>query len=100
MLLQTDYKKKLEEIKTLLSPPIQKTKDKDGNVIYIESSIFYACLAILEDVQRGFVDQVTRKTLNDVIERLSLVEKILDVDKDPIIMDENGHLIIKSELER
>ena len=100
MLLQTDYKKKLEEIKTLLSPPIQKTKDEDGNVIYIESSIFYVCLAILEDVQRGFVDQVTRKTLNDVIERLSLVEKILEVDKDPIIRDENGHLIIKSEMER
>jgi len=86
----TPSDERLEEIKTILFPPLilEEKMDKDGSVTkyHIDYSVDSNLDAALMDLQDGHNDPVSHKTINSVINRLMKARRLLEayaqLDKD------------------
>jgi len=95
--IETPAELKLEQIKTLLFPPLELNKElsNDGSVMkfHVDYSVDSNLDAALMDLQDGQNDEVTQGTINEVTKRLIQVRKLLEayaqIDKDAkyIIVD-------------
>ena len=95
--IETPAELKLEQIKTLLFPPLELNEElsNDGSVMkfHVDYSVDSNLDAALMDLQDGQNDEVTQGTINEVTKRLIQVRKLLEVyaqiDKDAkyIIVD-------------
>ena len=98
--INTPAEEKIEQIKSLLYPPLKLEEefDKDGTSMkyHIDFSADSNLDAVLMDLQEGYNDKVAHDTINDVINRLSQVRKLLeayaqlDPDARYIIVDNFG----------
>jgi hypothetical protein len=77
-------KKKLDEIKNILFPPLTLNTDmtNDGRLIkyHIDHCIISNLEVVLNDLQDNYNDSECQNTLNSVIKRLLLVRQILGVE--------------------
>jgi hypothetical protein len=86
----TPSDERLEEIKTILFPPLilEEKMDKDGSVTkyHIDYSVDSNLDAALMDLQDGHNDPAAHKTINSVINRLMKARRLLEAyaqfDKD------------------
>ena len=95
--IETPAELKLEQIKTLLFPPLELNEElsNDGSIMkfHVDYSVDSNLDAALMDLQDGQNDEVTQGTINEVIKRLIQVRKLLEayaqIDKDAkyIIVD-------------
>ena len=95
--IETPAELKLEQIKTLLFPPLELNEElsNDGSIMkfHIDYSVDSNLDAALMDLQDGQNDEVTQGTINEVTKRLMQVRKLLEayaqIDKDAkyIIVD-------------
>lgn len=93
----TPADKKIEEIVNILFPPLELKQeiDKDGSVFkyHVDYSADSNLDAALIDLQDGHNDEVVHKTINNTIDRLMKVRRLLEafaeLDKDAkyIIVD-------------
>jgi len=78
----TPAEKQIEQIKTLLFPPLklQEEMQKDGTIIkfHIDYSADSNLDAALMDLQEGYNDPAAHKTILDVIKRLNNLRKMLE----------------------
>ena len=93
---ETPAEIKLEEIKSLLFPPLELRESmKDGDIIkyHIDYSIDTNLDSAITDVQEGYNDKSVIETLADVLNRLykvrELLEAYMEIDKEAqyIIVD-------------
>jgi hypothetical protein len=95
--IETPAELKLEQIKTLLFPPLELNEElsNDGSIMkfHVDYSVDSNLDAALMDLQDGQNDEVTQGTINEVTKRLIQVRKLLEayaqIDKDAkyIIVD-------------
>ena len=98
--INTPAEEKLEQIVALLFPPLKLEEEfqKDGTPLkyHIDYSADSNLDAALMDLQEGHNDKVAHDTINDVIDRLIKVRKLLeayaqlDPDAKYIIVDNLG----------
>lgn len=98
--INTPAEEKLEQIKAILYPPLKLEQEmgKDGVPMkfHIDYSADSNLDAVLMDLQEGHNDQVAHNTINDVIDRLIEVRRLLeafaqlDPDAKYIIVDNMG----------
>lgn len=70
---------KLFQIMNILFPPLTKEADINGDMIYVDSTVDMNLDAVLTDLDDGYNDETTRKTLKDILDRIVKVRKILNV---------------------
>lgn len=102
----TSAEEKLEEIKTLLFPPleVQQEVGSDGKIIkfHIDYSVDSNIDAALMDLQDGHNDPVVHSTLNKAVGRLNRARKILEayavLDKEAkyIIVDDGKDIDVEA----
>lgn len=86
----TPAEEKLNQIKNILFPPLKLKQEisKDGELIkyHIDYSVDSNLDAALMDLSEGHNDQVSQKTISNVVNRLNDVRRILEayaeLDKD------------------
>ena len=97
----TPADEKLEKIKHILFPPLvtQQELQKDGTPIkfHIDYSADSNLDAALMDLQEGFNDPATQKTITDVIKRLNNVRRMLEAYAE---LDKDAKYIIVENLEQ
>lgn len=75
----SEVQKQLNQIITVLFPPMEKHTDVDGNVYQTDRSIDTNLNSILYELQDGVNDIVIHTTINNIIDRLTKIRKIADV---------------------
>jgi hypothetical protein len=99
--INTPAEEKLDQIKSILFPPLKLDEefDKDGSSIkyHIDYSADSNLDAVLMDLQEGFNDEASHKTLNDVIIRLNRVRRLLEAFAQ---LDPNAKYIIVENMEK
>jgi hypothetical protein len=92
---------KLEQIKQILFPPLvtQQEMQQDGTPIkfHIDYSADSNLDAALMDLQEGYNDPATQKTITDVIKRLNSVRRMLEAYAE---LDKDARYIIVENLEQ
>lgn len=83
---KTTADEKLEQIVAVLFPQMTTEIDKEGNKFHVDSSADMNLDSALVDLEEGHNDEVSRKTIKDVSDRLYKVRKIVEsyqkLDKD------------------
>jgi len=95
----TPSDKIIEEIKKILFPPLKlQTASKDGQItkFHIDYSVDSNLDAVLMDLQEGYNDEVSQKTINKVINRLNKVRTLLEAYAE---LDKDAQYIIVENLE-
>ena len=69
----------LERIKDVLFPMLQVMRDRDGRWFHFDTAIDSNLMAALSDLQTGFNDPASQKTIESMITRLLKVRQLLDV---------------------
>lgn len=99
--VNTPAEEKLEQIKALLFPPLKLEQEmqKDGSLMkfHIDYSADSNLDAVLMDLQEGYNDEASHKTLNDVILRLNRVRRMLEAFAQ---LDPNAKYIIVENMEK
>lgn len=76
---ETAADQKLQQIKDILFPPLEKQTDKNGDMFFVDSTCDMNLEAVITDLRDGYNDEVANGTLVDVLKRLIEVRKILNV---------------------
>ena len=90
---ETPADAKLVQIRDILFPPLEKHTDPNGDKMYIDYTCDMNLNAVITDLQDGYNDEASNKTLVDILKRIERVRSILNVlsefDKDAkyIIVD-------------
>lgn len=91
----TSAEQKLDEIRSILFPPLELNQemDKDGSVLkyHIDYSVDSNIDAALADLYDGNNDSIVQSTLNRVNERLNKVRRLLEAYP---VLDEDARYII------
>lgn len=106
----TPEQKKLQEIKDILFPPFQSKEIIDPETqekakYQIDYSIDTNLDSVLSDMQSGIYDELSQKTINEAIKKLSKVRQILrahyEIDKDAqyIIVDSGANDVLPEAIE-
>jgi len=99
--INTPAEEKIEQIKAMLFPPLKLEQElaKDGSVMkyHIDYSADSNLDAALIDLQEGHNDEVAHKTINNVIERLNNVRRMLEAYAQ---IDDEAKYIIVDNMER
>lgn len=69
----------LAEIINILFPPLTTTGNGEGQIIQVDYSADSNLEAALSDLEDGFNDETSRKTIRDIANRLYKVRKLLNV---------------------
>lgn len=75
---KTDAEKKLEEISKLLFPEPEEAESPDGDKFLVDYSVDMNLDAALVDLEEGHNDEVCRKTIKKVANRLYEVRQLLN----------------------
>ena len=98
--IETPADEKLEQIKNILFPPLETKQeiDKEGNPVkfHIDYSADSNLDAALIDLEEGYNDEASRKTIKSVSDRLFEIRKILEVQRD---IDSKAKYILVEDLE-
>jgi hypothetical protein len=90
---ESPAEEKLAQIKDILFPPLEKHTDHNGDKMYVDYTCDMNLNAVITDLQDGYNDEASNKTLVDILKRIEKVRAILEVlsefDKDAkyIIVD-------------
>lgn len=71
----------LEEIKNILFPPLELYTDKENNSFHIDSSVDTNIESVITDLEDGYNDETSRKTLKSISERLNKIRKLLNAEQ-------------------
>ena len=99
---KNEAEEKLQQIKEILFPPLEKHTDHRGDKMYVDYTCDMNLNSVITDLVDGYNDEATRNTLVDILKRLEKVRSILEVlsefDKDAkyIIVDS---AVSKSDVE-
>lgn len=97
----TPAEEQIEQIKSLLFPPLrlEQQMQNDGTPVkfHIDYSADSNLDAALLDLQEGYNDQPTQKTISDVIKRLNKVRRLLEAYSE---FDKDAKYIIVENLEQ
>jgi hypothetical protein len=92
-------KQKLEEIKSILFPPLTLMTDMNSNgkliKYHTDCCVVSNLEVVLNDLQDNYNDLTCQETLNSIIKRLLLVRKILGVETK---LDEEAQYILVKNL--
>lgn len=89
----------LEQVKGILFPPLElRTASKNGETTkyHIDYSVDSNLDAVLYDLQEGYNDPVSQKTITGVITRLNKVRKLLEAYAE---LDKDAEYIIVENIE-
>lgn len=93
---QTDSDKLIQEIRSILFPPLKLESkiDSDGEkvIFHIDYSVDSNLDSVLMDLQEGYNDVTSQKTISKVISRISRVRKLLNASIN--IHDEAKYIIV------
>jgi hypothetical protein len=99
--IDTPAEEKIEQIKAILFPPLvtQQEMQQDGTPIkfHIDYSADSNLDAALLDLQEGYNDPASHKTVLDVIKRLNKVRKMLEAYAE---LDKEAKYIIVENMEQ
>lgn len=70
---------KLEKIINMLFPPLELREDKEGRKYHVDYSVDANLEAALNDLEEGYNDDASRKTIKGVSDRLFEVRQYLEV---------------------
>ena len=93
----TPAEQKLEQIIAIMFPPLTVHVDKEGNKFHVDHAIDTNVEAALTDLQDGYNDKATQKTLQSMADRLVEVRRILqayaeiDVEAKYFIVDDDAN---------
>jgi len=76
---KTPAEEKLEKVINMLFPPLELREDKEGRNYHIDYSVDANLEAALNDLEEGFNDEASRKTIKGVADRLFEVRQYLEV---------------------
>lgn len=84
--IETPAEQKLEDIKNILFPPLKSYIDKEKNKFHIDYSADTNLTSVLLDLEEGYNDEASQKTIRGVIDQIDKVRKVLEfyqsLDKD------------------
>jgi hypothetical protein len=75
----TPAEEKLQQIKDVLFPPLEKHTDHRGDVMYVDYTCDMNLSSAITDLADGYNDEATRDTLVDILKRIEKVRSILKV---------------------
>lgn len=73
---------RIEEIANLLFPPLQLHTDSKGNKYHIDYSVDMNLDAALVDLEEGNNDEISRKTIKGVSDRLFKLRQYLEIQRE------------------
>ena len=76
---KTPAEQKLDKIVNMLFPPLELREDKEGRKYHVDYSVDANLEAALNDLEEGFNDDASRKTIKGVSDRLFEVRQYLEV---------------------
>jgi hypothetical protein len=105
--IETPADQKLEQIKTLLFPPLELKEQlsETGSKIkyHIDYSVDSNLDAVLMDLEEGHNDPVARKTISKMVGKLNQARRLLEAyaelneEAKYIIVDDGGDLDVQAE---
>jgi hypothetical protein len=79
---KTPPDQRIEAITNLLFPPLQLHTDSKGNKYHIDYSVDMNLDAALVDLEEGNNDEISRKTIKSVSDRLFKLRQYLEVQRE------------------
>ena len=99
--INTPAEEKIEQIKSILFPPLklEQEQQNDGSLIkfHIDYSADSNLDAALLDLQEGYNDPAAHKTIDDVIKRLNRIRRLLEAYAE---LDKDAKYIIVENMEK
>lgn len=93
---KTTAEEKLDRISDLLFPPLKLHIDEKGNKYHIDYSVDSNLDAALNDLEEGHNDEVSRKTIKNVSNRLYEIRTLIEAYRE---LDPKAKYIIVEDLE-
>lgn len=76
---KTTAEEKIEKIIEILFPPLHTHIDKEGNKFHVDYSADINLDAALTDLEEGYNDDASRKTIKNISNRLFEIRKLVEV---------------------
>lgn len=88
---KTTSDEKIEKIIEILFPPLHTHVDKEGNKFHIDYSADINLDAALTDLEEGYNDEASRKTIKNISNRLFEIRKLIEVNR---VLDRDAKYIL------
>lgn len=88
---KTTSDEKIDKIIEILFPPLHTHVDKEGNKFHIDYSADINLDAALTDLEEGYNDEASRKTIKNISNRLFEIRKLIEVNR---VLDSDAKYIL------
>jgi CYTH domain-containing protein len=93
---KTEPEKILEQIESIMFPPLRTKVDESGKTYHIDASVDSNLYAVLVDLQEQYADDSVINTVKEIHDRVYSIRELLNKFN---TLDENAEYIIVEDIE-